>query len=245
MGKATGFVVQAFGNLLHVRFDGTIRQGEIARIHVGDEQLLAEVIEIAGNEAKVQVFEDTRGVKFNTPVRFDDHLLEAELGPGLLTSIFDGLQNPLEKVASATGLYLSRGVYLAPLDREKLWEFTPVAKVGDVLVRGDTLGTVPESRFSHAIMVPFSFYGKVKITTIAKPGSYNVETVIAQGEDEKGKTVQFKMLQRWPVKKALMEGKKIRPSKMMGTGLRILDTQFPVLKGGHFALQALLALEKQ
>lgn len=234
MVKATGFVVQAFGNLLHVRFDGAIRQGEIARIHVGEEQLLAEVIEIAGDEAKMQVFEDTRGIKFNTPVKFENHLLEAELGPGLLTSIFDGLQNPLEKVAIETGLYLSRGVYLAPLDREKLWDFTPSAKVGDLLTRGDTLGSVPESRFSHQIMVPFSFFGKVTITSIAKKGSYNVDTVIAEGQDEKGKTVQFTMVQRWPVKKALLEGKKIRPSKMMGTGLRILDTQFPVLKGGTF-----------
>ncbi len=234
MVKATGFVIHAFGNLLHVRFDGSIRQGEIARIHVGEEQLLAEVIEIAGDEAKVQVFEDTRGVKFNTPVRFENHLLEAELGPGLLTSIFDGLQNPLEKVAATTGLYLTRGVYLAPLDREKLWEFTPKAKVGDELSRGDTIGSVPEGRFSHLIMVPFSFFGKVKITSIAKKGMYNVDTVVAEGEDEKGKSVQFTMIQRWPVKKALQEGKKYRPSKMMGTGLRILDTQFPVLKGGTF-----------
>lgn len=234
MAKATGVVVQAFGNLLHVRFDGSIRQGEMARIHVGDEHLLAEVIEIAGNEAKLQVFEDTRGIKFNSPVRFDDHLLEAELGPGLLTSIFDGLQNPLEKVATATGLYLSRGVYLPPLDREKLWEFTPIAKVGDELIRGDTLGSVPEGRFPHLIMVPFSFFGKVKITSVAKAGSYTIETVIAEGEDEKGQKVSFKMVQRWPVKNALIEGKRLRPTRMMDTGLRILDTQFPVLKGGTF-----------
>ena len=234
MGKATGIVVQAFGNLLHVRFDGSIRQGEMARIHVGDEQLLAEVIEIAGNEAKLQVFEDTRGIKLNTPVHFNGHLLEAELGPGLLSSIFDGLQNPLEKVAAATGVYLSRGVYLPPLDREKKWEFTPVAKVGDVLCRGDTLGSVREGRFPHLIMVPFSFFGKVKITSVVNSGSYTIETVVAEGEDEKGALVQFKMIQRWPVKNPLMEGKKMRPSKMMDTGLRILDTQFPVLKGGTF-----------
>ncbi len=234
MGKATGVVVQAFGNLLHVRFEGAIRQGEVAWIHVGDQHLLSEVIEIAGNEAKVQVFEDTRGVKLNTPVRFDGHLLEAELGPGLLTSIFDGLQNPLEKVAAATGVYLSRGVYLSSLDREKLWEFTPIAKAGDLLVRGDSLGSVPEGRFTHPIMVPFSFFGKVKITSVAKPGAYSIETVIAEGEDEKGHPVQFTMLQRWPVKSPLLEGKKLRPSRMMDTGLRILDTQFPVLKGGTF-----------
>lgn len=231
---ATGTVVQAFGNLLHVRFEGSIRQGETGRVLVGDESLLAEVIEISGSEAKMQVFEDTRGVKFNTPVHFNGHLLEAELGPGLLSSIFDGLQNPLEKVAKETGVYLSRGVYLPTLDRERLWDFTPSAKAGDLLQRGDLLGTVPESRFSHAIMVPFSFFGKVKITSVAKKGSYTVDAIIAEGEDEKGNPVSFKMMQKWPVKNSLMEGKKIAPTRMMDTGLRILDTQFPVLKGGTF-----------
>lgn len=231
---ALGTVVQAFGNLLHVRFDSPIRQGEVAKVKVGEESLLAEVIEIAGNEAKLQVFEDTRGIKLGTPVHFDGHLLEAELGPGLLTTIFDGLQNPLEKVADVTGVYLSRGVYLPPLDRKKNWDFQPIAKVGDLLKRGDSLGSVPEGRFQHFIMVPLSQYGKVKITYVAKPGAYTIDTVIAKGEDEKGKEIEFTMLQRWPVKNALLEGKKTRPTQMMDTGLRILDTQFPVLKGGTF-----------
>ena len=231
---ATGQVVQAFGNLLHVRFDGAIRQGEVAYVKVGDASLLSEVIEISGSEAKIQVFEDTRGIKLNTPVHFAGHLLEAELGPGLLTSIFDGLQNPLEDVAQATGVYLSRGVYLKPLNREKKWQFTPVAKVGDVLSRGDTLGSVAEGRFPHLIMVPFSFFGKVRITHVAKGGAYSIDTEIAEGEDEKGHKVTFTMVQKWPVKNPLMEGKKVRPNRMMDTGLRILDTQFPVLKGGTF-----------
>jgi V/A-type H+/Na+-transporting ATPase subunit A len=231
---ATGTVVQAFGNLLHVRFDGAIRQGEMARVKLGSESLLAEVIEIAGNEAKVQVFEDTRGVKLGTQVHFDGHLLEAELGPGLLTTIFDGLQNPLEKVADQTGVYLSRGVYLPPLDREKHWDFQPVAKTGDVLARGATLGSVPEGRFQHLIMVPFSQFGKVKITHVAKAGTYKLDSVIATGEDERGRLCEFTLVQRWPVKNALLEGKKVRPKRMMDTGMRILDTQFPILKGGTF-----------
>lgn len=229
-----GTVIQAFGNLLHVRFESPIRQGEIAKIKVGEESLLAEVIEIAGNDAKLQVFEDTRGVKLGTPVHFENHLLEAELGPGLLTMIFDGLQNPLEKVADVTGVYLSRGVYLPPLDRKKHWDFQPMAKEGDLLQRGDCLGVVPEGRFQHKIMVPFSLHGKVKITHMAKAGSYTIETTVAKGVDEAGKEHEFKMLQRWPVKNALIEGKKVRASEMMDTGLRILDTQFPVLKGGTF-----------
>ncbi len=231
---AVGTVVQAFGNLLHVRFEGSIRQGEVARVEVGGESLLSEVIEIAGTEAKIQVFEDTRGIKLNTPVRFTGHLLEAELGPGLLTSIVDGLQNPLEKVANETGVYLQRGVYLPPIDRQKNWDFQPVAKAGDLLSRGDVLGTVQEGRFQHQIMVPFAFFGKVKITSVAKAGAYTVDHAVAQGEDEKGHPIQFTMVQRWPVKNALMEGKKIRPTRMMDTGMRILDTQFPVLKGGTF-----------
>jgi len=232
--KATGSVVEAFGNLLHVRFEGSIRQGEVAKVKVGRAELLAEVIEIAGDIAKIQVFEDTRGVKLNTAVEFSDHLLEAELGPGLLTMIFDGLQNPLEKVAEVTGVYLSRGVYVAPLDRKKHWNFQPVAGIGDVLVRGDALGYVPEERFQHTIMVPFSVFGKVKITSVAKAGSYTIDTVIAKGEDEKGHTHEFTMVQRWPVKNTLIQGKKVRPTRMMDTGMRILDTQFPILKGGTF-----------
>jgi len=232
--KATGTVIEAFANLLHVRFEGNIRQGELAKVIVGTEGLLGEVIEIAGTVAKIQVFEDTRGVKLNTAVEFTDHLLEAELGPGLLMSIFDGLQNPLEKVAKATGVYLTRGVYVSPLDREKHWEFQPIAKIGDVLIRGDSLGFVLEERFQHQIMVPFSFFGKVKITSVLKSGSYTIDTVIAKGEDEKGREVEFTMVQRWPVKAALSQGKKVKPTRMMDTGMRILDTQFPILKGGTF-----------
>ena len=231
---AAGQVVQAFGNLLHVRFEGNIRQGEMARVKVGDESLLAEVIEIAGAEAKLQVFEDTRGIKLHTPVEFYGHLLEAELGPGLLSSIFDGLQNPLEEVAQKTGVYLQRGVYMPPLDREKLWNFTPTAKVGDLLSRGDTIGFVMEGRFKHKIMVPFSHFGHVKLAYMVKEGSYNLDAVLASGEDEQGRLIEIKMLQRWPVKNALLEGKKVRASRMMDTGLRILDTQFPILKGGTF-----------
>lgn len=232
--QTTGTVVQAFGNLLHVRFDSPIRQGEVAKVRVGEESLLAEVIEIAGNEAKLQVFEDTRGIKLGTPVYFDGHLLEAELGPGLLTTIFDGLQNPLEKVADVTGVYLSRGVYLPPLDRKKHWDFQPIAKVGDWVKRGDPIGSVAEGRFQHMIMVPFSHYGKVKLTHVAKAGTYTIDSVVATGEDEKGHKFEFTMIQRWPVKNALIEGKKTRPTRMMDTGMRILDTQFPVLKGGTF-----------
>lgn len=234
MTHAHGQVIKAFGNLLHVRFEGDIRQGEMATVRLSHEGLLAEVIEIAGEIAKIQVFEDTRGIKRGTPVSFHHHLLEAELGPGLLGSVFDGLQNPLEEVAKTGGVYLQRGLYMPPLDRKRVWDFMPVAREGQTLERGETLGTVNEGRFAHEIMVPFSLYDKVKISWIAKQGPYNIEAVIAKGVDDKGVEHEFRMLQKWPVKAALLQGRKVRPSRMMDTGLRILDTQFPVLKGGTF-----------
>lgn len=231
---ATGKVVRAFGNLLHVAFEGNIRQGEVAMIQLGNTSLKAEVIEIVGNEAKVQVYEDTRGVKWGTHVEFSTLLLEAELGPGLLTSIFDGLQNPLENVAKATGLFLTRGTYLPALDYIRHWDYSPMAKVGDVLSRGEYLGYTMEGRFHHYIMVPFVLSGKFRITWVIKPGSYTIDTVVAKGVDEKGKEHEFTMVQKWPVKSALSAGVKVPVKEMMDTGLRIVDTQFPLMKGGTF-----------
>lgn len=231
---ATGKVKKAFGNLLQIEFDGHIRQGEVLMVKLGETLLKAEVIEILGNEAKIQVFEDTRGVKYDTPVEFTGSLLEAELGPGLLTSIFDGLENPLEEVANAAGYFLPRGLYVQPLSRHKKWDYEPTVKVGQTVERGDTLGTTLEGRFHHHVMVPFSLFGAYKITWVITPGSYTVDTVVAKAENEEGQEIEFTMIQKWPVKNALMEGEKIKPSKMMDTGLRIIDTQFPLMKGGTF-----------
>lgn len=229
-----GKVVKAFGNIVHVTFDGSIRQGEVAKILLNGAGLKAEVIEIAGNEAKIQVFEDTRGIKRGTEVEFEGQLLEAELGPGLLSSIFDGLQNPLEKVAKESGLFLARGVYPAPLDREKRWHYEPQVKPGQKVLRGDTLGTTMEGRFHHPIMVPFSLYDQYTITWVIPSGSYTIDTVVAKATDSQGNPHEFTMVQRWPVKNALAHGEKVKATKMMDTGSRIIDTQFPVMKGGTF-----------
>ena len=231
---ALGTTLMAFGNLLQVRFEGNIRQGEVAMVQLETGELKAEVIEIIGNEAKIQVFEDTKNIKLNTPVRFTGELLEAELGPGLLSRIFDGLQNPLEEVAEFAGFFLPRGVYMAPLDRNKHWEFTPIAKIGDILQRGDTIGTTIENRFQHKIMLPFSKFGTYTITWMIKPGAYTVDTVIAKATDENGVEHSFTMVQKWPIKAALIEGDRIKPTKMMSTGLRCIDTQFSQMKGGTF-----------
>lgn len=232
---ATGKVVKAFGNLLHVEFHGNIRQGEICMVRIGGGvSLKAEVIEIVGDIAKIQVFEDTRGVKLNTVVDFTCHLLEAELGPGLLTSIFDGLQNPLEKVADATGLFLSRGVYVTPLDRTRHWDFHPTVKVGDVVHRGDSLGFTMEGRFHHQIMVPFTHFGAHTVNWVIRSGSYTIDTVIARAVDHQGEEIHFTMLQKWAVKMPIFEGEKTKASRMMDIGMRIIDTEFPILKGGTF-----------
>lgn len=232
--KATGKVTKAFGNLLQVAFDGNIRQGEIAMVNVDGLRLKSEVIEIAGSEAKLQVFEDTRGVQRGTDVSFAGELLEAELGPGLLKSIVDGLQNPLEEVSVAAGLFLPRGLYIAPLSRKQKWDYEPKVKIGDKVSRGDTLGVTLEGRFHHQIMVPFSLYGKYKITWVVHPGSYNIDTVVAKAVDEEGKEHSFTMVQRWPIKVPLSAGERVKPTKMMDTGMRIIDTQFPMMKGGTF-----------
>ncbi|MCB1084685.1 MAG: V-type ATP synthase subunit A, partial [Chlamydiia bacterium] len=231
---ATGKVVKAFGNLLHVRFEGDVRQGEIAMIEIGDIALKGEVIEIAGNVAKLQIFEDIVGVQLHSPVKFTAHLLEAELGPGLISAIFDGLQNPLERVADASGIFLQRGVYIPSLDRQKHWDYHPVAKVGDTLERGDTLGTTMEGRFNHQIMLPFSMYGSYTVSWVIKPGSYAIDKVVAKVKDDKGEEFSLTMCQKWPVKIPLIQGKKVKATKMMDTGERVIDTQFPVLKGGTF-----------
>lgn len=229
-----GQVSKAFGNLLQVKFDGSIRQGEVAYVEVEGKKLKAEVIEISGDLAKIQVFEDTRGVEFKTEVEFTGELLEAELGPGLLSSIVDGLQNPLEEVAKVSGFFLPTGVYLSPLDRKRKWDYEPVARVSQVLRRGDTLGTTQEGRFTHNIMVPFSLYGDYTLTWTIASGSYNIDTVVAKAKDAEGKEYAFTMTQKWPIKNALIQGEKIKPTKMMDTGERIIDTQFPIVKGGTF-----------
>ncbi|MBA3239189.1 MAG: V-type ATP synthase subunit A [Parachlamydiaceae bacterium] len=234
LSKNTGRVIKAFGNLLQVKFDGDICQGEVAMVLVNGLELKAEVIEIIGDEAKIQVFEDIKGVAYGTPVEFTGSLLEAELGPGLLQGIFDGLQNPLEEVADAAGLFLPRGLYVIPLNRNLHWNYEPSAEVGQQVKRGDFLGSTLEGRFHHQIMVPFSLFDTYTITWVITPGSYNIDTVVAKAKDENGKEYAFTMVQKWPIKNALVEGERVKPTKMMDTGLRTIDTQFPIMKGGTF-----------
>ncbi|WP_375793137.1 V-type ATP synthase subunit A [Chlamydia sp. 12-01] len=233
-GQTTqGYVVEAYGNLLRVRFDGHVRQGEVAYVSVNDTWLKAEVIEVVGQEVKIQVFEDTQDVCRGALVTFSGHLLEAELGPGLLQGIFDGLQNRLQVLAESS-FFLKRGEYVNALCKHTLWEYTPKAVVGDVLVRGDALGFVKEGYFNHKIMVPFSCFKEVTITWVISEGSYSVDTVVAKARDADGKEYSFTMVQKWPIKQAFIQGDKVPCHEIMDVGVRILDTQIPVLKGGTF-----------
>jgi V/A-type H+-transporting ATPase subunit A len=234
IARSKGQVIKAFGNLIHVQFEGSVIQGEIAFVELQEVQLKAEVIEIAGDIAKMQVFEDIRGVQLGSPVHFTGHLLEAELGPGLLTSIVDGLQNPLQDVSDSVGLFLDRGVYMAPLNRQKRWDFIPTIQVGDVVERGDTLGSCLEGRFHHKIMVPFTFYDRYSVSYVIPAGAYTIDTVIAKVVDSRGVEHSITMVQKWPVKIPLQKGVKIKPKTMLKTGLRSIDTQFPIVQGGTF-----------
>lgn len=232
--KATGIIVAAQGNLMTVRFEGIIRQNELVYVKTGGQSLKGEVIEINGSLAKVQVFEPTRGVRHGDKVDFDEELLSVELGPGLLKSVYDGLQNPLEDVAQQAGYFLPRGVYLNALDRTQKWHFSPKAKAGDVVEKADFLGWVPEGILEHRIMVPFRFNGKGTIKEIKGEGDYTVDEVIAIIEDERGTLHNITMVQKWPAKFPIRFGERIYPEKPLMTGVRIIDGPFPVAKGGTF-----------
>ena len=161
--KTAGKVTGVISNLVTVEVDGPVSQNEICYIQLGDARLMAEVIKVTGKKASVQVYESTRGLRGGDKVEFEGHMLEATLGPGLLSSNFDGLQNNL---ATMEGVFLKRGEYTAPIDVNKEWDFTPIAKKGDEVRAADWLGEVKEGWLPHKIMVPFSFKGTYKVKSI-------------------------------------------------------------------------------
>ena len=225
-GKVTGIIA----NLITVEVNGPVAQNEICYIKLGDTKLMAEVIKVNGKSASVQVYESTRGVKKGNDVEFMGHMLEATLAPGLLSSNYDGLQNNL---ATMTGVFLTKGEYTSPIDMEKKWEFTPIAKPGDKVVAADWLGEVKEGWLPHKIMVPFRFKGDYTVKSVAKAGSYKVTDTVAVVTDENGEDHNVTMIQKWPVKVAIGGYKeKPRPYKIMETGVRCIDTLNPMAEGG-------------
>jgi V/A-type H+-transporting ATPase subunit A len=233
MSWARGKVVAGYGNMLTASFDTHVRQNEVAYVISGDRRLKAEVIRVRNDTCNMQIFEDTRGIKVGDEVEFTGDLLVVELGPGLLGRIYDGLQNPLPELAKQCGLFLARGVYLKGLDRTRTWEFSPVAKQGDMVAAGDVLGTVPEGIFAHKVFVPFNFVGRGKIQQISAPGAYTVEHVAAQVEDDQGKRHDITFVQEWPIKIPLRHyEQRLLPEEPLVTGCRIIDTFYPIAKGG-------------
>ena len=230
MNKTLGKVVSIISNLVLVRIEGDVFQNEICFIYLGEEKLMAEVIKIIGDIAYVQVFESTRGLKPGSKVEFEGHMLEVELGPGLLSKNFDGLQNDLDKM---DGVFLKRGLYTPALEDDKKWAFSPLAKVGDRVVAGDWLGNVKENWLDHKIMVPFKFEGEYTVASVAKEGEYTINDVIATLKDKEGEIHNVTMVQKWPVKLAVKAYKsKPRPFRLLETGVRVIDTMNPILEGG-------------
>jgi V/A-type H+-transporting ATPase subunit A len=204
----------------------------------GREKLKAEVLRVRGKRADVQVYEDTVGVAIGDPVEQTGELLSIELGPGLLRQVYDGLQNPLHRLEVMNGKFLQRGAVAPGLDRTEKWSFDALGRVGDTVQAGDVLGTVQEGRFSHKILVPLLLRGELTIDWIQE-GSFDVDTVVARLADDAGQIHDVTMVQRWPVRKPLpadllRRGRSERryPSQPMITTLRLIDTFFPIAKGG-------------
>ena len=225
-GKVKGVI----SNLVTIEADGTVSQNEICYITVKGQQLMAEVLKVTSDGVFAQVFESTRGLRIGDEVEFTGHMLEVTLGPGLLSRDYDGLQNDLDKL---TGIFLKRGEYNFPLDRDKIWQFKPLAQVGDSVVAASWLGEVDENFQPHKIMVPFTWKGTYTIKSIVPAGDYKIEDTIALLVDEDGNEHQVTMIQKWPVKRAIEVHKdKPRPFKLLETGVRTIDTANPIVEGG-------------
>lgn len=232
-----GKIVGVNGNIITAEFDTHATQNEVAYIIVGEMRLKGEVIRIRGKRVDIQTFEDTVGVKIGDPIEFTDELLSVELGPGLLTMVYDGLQNPLNELAEQSGFFLKRGLYLPALDYEKKWEFTPSVSKGDEVRAGDAVGSVPEGIFKHLIMVPFSLKGAWKVVEVADKGEYTIGGAVAKIANEQGEKKDVAMVQMWPVKIPITTYKeKMLPEDQLITQQRIIDTFFPVATGGTFCV---------
>ena len=230
-----GKVVGINGNLVSVEFDGTVSMNEICYVKVDDATLKSEVIRIRGKIAQVQVYEMTDGIQYGDEVIFTGEMLSAMLGPGLLGQVFDGLQNPLPALAEQAGWFLKRGIYLEALDTEKKWAFTPTAQPGAVLRAGEAIGSVPEGGFVHKIFVPFDLLGTYTLKSIVAPGEYNITETIAVLSDERGREIPVSMSFRWPVKRAVKcYRERLAPVENMETKVRLVDSFFPVAKGGTY-----------
>ncbi len=233
--KSTGRVVGVNGNLMTVEFPDRVMQNEVAFARTGDVSLKCEVIRVRGNRADLQVFESTNGIRIGDEIEFTGELLSVELGPGLLTQVYDGLQNPLNLLAEKSGFFLQRGVYLRALDRDRKWQFTPIVKAGDKLRAGDRVGHVPEGIVKHYIMLPLTWKGEWTVENAVPAAELTIDDTVAVVRNEQGESRKVTMTQFWPVKIPISDyAEKLLPERTMITQQRTIDTFFPVAVGGTF-----------
>lgn len=237
MSERYGQIKLIHGNMIGVVFEGDIIQNEVGYVLSGDSHLMAEVIRISGNTAYMQVFENTRGIKIGDRVEFSKRMLSVQLGPGLLGQIYDGLQNPLTALAKQFGFFLPQGVQLDALDFRKKWDFKPQVKVGAKVTKGSALGYVQEGIFKHFIMVPFNLEGEYEVVSIGGEGKYTLKDKIARLKSSKGQIIELTMVFEWPIKipiKAYLQ--KFTPREPLITQVRLIDTFFPIYKGGTYCM---------
>ena len=228
-----GKVIKVSGPL--VVADGMADANMADVVRVGPKQLIGEILNMTGDRASIQVYEETSGLGPGAEVVTTGAPLSVELGPGLIESIYDGIQRPLEEIRSMAGAHIPRGIQAPPLPEAKKWDFTPVAKPGDAVVAGDVLGTVPETAsVLHKIMVPHRMDGTVE--WVAEAGAYTIRDVIAKVRLADGSLKELTMVQKWPVRVGRPYRKKFPPSAPLQTGQRVIDTMFPVAKGGTAAV---------
>lgn len=228
--KTTGRVNGIISNIVIVKADGPVGQNEICYVRTGGTKMMAEVIKVVGDSAYVQVFDSTRGLKVGDKVEFEGHMLEATLAPGLLSRNYDGLQNDLEKME---GLFIARGSITDPIDYDAEWDFKPLAGAGDKVSAASWLGEVKEQWVDHKIMVPFTMTGTYTVKSVAAEGKYKVTDTVAVVTDAEGRDHAITMVQKWPVKQAVRcYAEKPRPSRVMATGVRAIDTFNPMAEGG-------------
>ena len=246
----TGRIAAVNGNMITVVFDGAVAQNEVGYALLGEKRLMAEIVRVRGTRCDMQVFDSTTDLAVDDKVEFSGELLAAELGPGMLAQVYDGLQNPLAelakeagKVSEDAGYFLQRGMYLPALPRDKKWDWHPTAKVGQRVTAGEALGWVTEGIFDgktmpgHKIMVPFAFRGVYTVKELAPAGDYTVTEDVATLTDDAGKDVKVQMMQRWPVKvpiKCFTE--RLEPTETLETTVRTIDTFFPVAVGGTYCI---------
>ena len=237
MEKVTGYVTGVNGNLVSARFSGSVRKNEVGFVKIGNDRLKGEVIRISGDAVSMQIYEMTNGIQVGDEVELTGELLSVELGPGLLTQVYDGLQNPLPKLAEQCGFFLERGVYLDPIP-DKEWEFTPCVKPGDAVLAGDAVGSVPEGQFTHLIMAPFDLKDEGwRVKSVKEKGVYHVRSTVAVLENGAGEEKALSMVFSWPVKQPIRcYEERLRPDETLVTKIRCIDTFLPGAKGGTFCV---------